>query len=58
MGAYRVIKAVGGFVEMRTLKEVEASRAQRLYDLTRSIESFESQVSRLPRFNRTVNKNS
>ena len=32
MGAYRVIKAVGGFVEMRTLKEVEASRAQRLYD--------------------------
>lgn len=40
MGAPRVIEAVGGFVEMRTL--VEASRAQRLYEQTQSVESFES----------------
>ena len=43
-------------MEMRTLEA--ASRAQRLHELTQFIESFESQVSRLPRFNRTVNKNS
>ena len=41
MGAHRVIEAVGSFVEMRTLTEVEESRAQRLYEQTQSVESFE-----------------